>query len=189
MGLEIRIVDPHDQDLPPGEIGEILLRGPHMSPGYLNQPDVTADTYRGGWLHTGDLGRMDEDGYLYIVDRKKDMIISGGFNIYSREVEIFLDSHPAVLESAIIGHPDEKWGEICKACVVTKSGYEKPSPEELVDYCIREGLPRYKAPKIVAFMDSLPKNENKKIVKKEIKKMSLSGDPKYQGVRVRREKP
>ncbi|MCG6536910.1 MAG: AMP-binding protein, partial [Syntrophales bacterium LBB04] len=186
IGLEIRIVGPLDQDLPPGEIGEILLRGPHMSPGYLNQPDVTAETYRGGWLHTGDLGKMDEHGYLYIVDRKKDMIISGGFNIYSREVELFLDSHPAVLESAIIGHPDEKWGEICKACVVTKSGYEKPTPEELVEYCIREGLPRYKAPKIVAFMDRLPKNENKKILKKEIKKMSLSGDPKYQGVRVQK---
>lgn len=187
MGLEIRIVDSVDQDLPRGEIGEILLRGPHMSPGYLNQPNVTAETYRGGWLHTGDLGRMDEDGYLFILDRKKDMIISGGFNIYSREVEVFLDSHPAVLESAIIGHPDEKWGEVCKACVVIRSGYEKPTPEELVNYCIGEGLPRYKAPKIVVFMDSLPKNENKKIVKKEIKKMSLSGDSKWQGVWVKRE--
>ncbi|MEW6665307.1 MAG: long-chain fatty acid--CoA ligase [Thermodesulfobacteriota bacterium] len=189
IGVEIRIVDPLDQDLPPGEIGEILLRGPHMSPGYLNQPDVTAETYRGGWLHTGDLGKWDRDGYLYIVDRKKDMIISGGFNIYSREVEIFLDSHPAVLESAIIGHPDEKWGEVCKACVVTRAGYERPTPEELVDYCVREGLPRYKAPKIVAFMDSLPKNENKKILKKEIKALSLSGDPRYKGVRVKRDKP
>jgi len=188
MGLEIRIVDQLDHDLPPGEIGEILLRGPHMSPGYLNQPDVTAETYRGGWLHTGDLGRMDKDGYLYIVDRKKDMIISGGFNIYSREVELFLDRHPAVLESAVIGHPDEKWGEICKACIVIKSGHEKPTPEELVDHCIRQGLPRYKAPKIVSFMESLPKNENKKIVKKDLKAMSLSGDPRSEGVWLTKKK-
>ena len=186
IGVELRVVDPLDRDLPRGEVGEILVRGPHMSPGYLNQPDVTAEVYRNGWLHTGDLGRMDEDGYLYIVDRKKDMIISGGFNIYSREVEIFLDSHPAVLESAIVGHPDEKWGEVCKAFVVSRSGFEPPSADELVDYCIREGLPSYKAPKIVAFVDGLPKNENKKIVKKEIKRMSLSGDPKYEGVRVKK---
>ena len=188
IGVEIRIVDKTDQDLPPGEIGEILLRGPHMSPGYLHLPDVTAETYRGGWLHTGDLGKMDEEGYLYIVDRKKDMIISGGFNIYSREVEVFLDQHPAVLESAVIGHPDDKWGEICKACIVIKSGYEKPTSEELVDYCVQEGLPRYKAPKIVLFMESLPKNENKKIVKKDLKNMSLSGDPRFEGVWVKKEK-
>jgi acyl-CoA synthetase (AMP-forming)/AMP-acid ligase II len=188
IGVEIRIVDETDQDLAPEEIGEILLRGPHVSPGYLGLPDVTAQTYRGGWMHTGDLGKMDEEGYLYIVDRKKDMIISGGFNIYSREVEIFLDRHPSVLESAVIGHPDDKWGEVCKACIVLKSGWERPTPEELVDYCIREGLPRYKAPKIVLFMETLPKNENKKIVKKDLKTMSLSGDPRFEGVRVKKEK-
>jgi len=188
IGVEIRIVDRTDQDLAPGEIGEILLRGAHVSPGYLHQHDMTAETYRGGWLHTGDLGKMDEEGYLYIVDRKKDMIISGGFNIYSREVEVFLDRHPAVLESAVIGHPDDKWGEICKACIVLKSGQEKPTPEELVDYCIQEGLPRYKAPKIVLYMESLPKNENKKIVKKDLKTMSLSGDPRFEGVWLNKEK-
>jgi len=188
IGVEIRIVDKTDKDLAPGEIGEILLRGAHVSPGYLHQHDMTAETYRGGWLHTGDLGKMDQEGYLYIVDRKKDMIISGGFNIYSREVEVFLDAHPAVLESAVIGHPDDKWGEICKACIVLKSGCERPAPEALIEYCIREGLPRYKAPKIVLFMESLPKNENKKIVKKDLKTMSLSGDPRFEGVWVNIEK-
>lgn len=188
IGVEMRIVDETDQDLAPEEIGEILLRGPHVSPGYLHLPEVTKDTYRGGWMHTGDLGRMDKEGYLYIVDRKKDMIISGGFNIYSREVELFLDRHPAVLESAVIGHPDDKWGEICKACIVLRPGCEKPTPEALVDYCIREGLPRYKAPKIVLFMESLPKNENRKIIKKDLKTMSLSGDPRFEGVRMSKER-
>ncbi len=188
MGVEIRIVDDNDQDVLPGEIGEIILRGPHVSPGYLNLPETTAQIYRGGWLHTGDLGKMDEERYLYIVDRKKDMIISGGFNIYSREVEIFLDRHPAVLESAVIGHPDDTWGEICKACVVIKPGSQKPTPEELVNHCIQEGLPRYKAPKIVLYMESLPMNENKKIVKKDLKRMSLSGDPRFEGVWVKKDK-
>jgi long-chain acyl-CoA synthetase len=188
IGVEIRIVDEADQDLAPEQIGEIVLRGPHVSPGYLGLPDITAQTYRGGWMHTGDLGKMDREGYLYIVDRKKDMIISGGFNIYSREVEIFLDRHPSVLESAVIGHPDDKWGEVCKACIVIKSGCKMPTPEELVDYCIQEGLPRYKAPKIILFMETLPKNENKKIVKKDLKTMSLSGDPRFEGVRVKKEK-
>jgi acyl-CoA synthetase (AMP-forming)/AMP-acid ligase II len=185
IGVEVRVVDEFDKDVKVGEIGEILLKGPHISPGYLNLPEVTAETYRGGWLHTGDLGKFDGDGFLYIVDRQKDMIISGGFNIYSREVEIVLDSHPAVLESAVIGHPDEKWGEVCKACVVLKTNTESVTAEELVDFCIREGLPRYKAPKIVVFMNSLPKNENKKIVKKELKMCSLSMGPEFQGVRVK----
>jgi acyl-CoA synthetase (AMP-forming)/AMP-acid ligase II len=185
IGVEIRIADGNDKDVPLGDIGEILLKGPHISPGYLNLPDVTAETYGGGWLHTGDLGRMDEDGFLYIVDRKKDMIISGGFNIYSREVEVFLDSHPAVLESAVIGYPDEKWGEVCKACVVLKPGHDRPSAEQIVKYCIQEGLPKYKAPKIVVFLESLPKNENKKIVKKELKRMSVSGDPRFAGMWVK----
>lgn len=184
IGVEIKIVDRSDREVAPGNIGEILLKGPHISPGYLNLPDVTRESYRGEWLHTGDLGKVDEDGFLYIVDRKKDMIISGGFNIYSREVEVFLDSHPAVLESAVIGHPDEKWGEVCKACVVLKSEREKPTAEEIVDHCIREGLPRYKAPKMVVFMDSLPKNENKKIMKKELKNMSLSDRPQLESVKV-----
>lgn len=176
LGTEIRIVDEQDRDLPTGDIGQILLRSPHISIGYHNLPEETARTYRGGWLHTGDLGRFDQAGYLYVVDRKKDMIISGGFNIYSREVEMNLDSHPAVLESAVIGLPDEKWGEICMAFVVTRAEFERPSPQELIDHCIAEGLPKYKTPKLISFLDSLPKNENNKIIKKTLKKIALSND-------------
>ncbi len=169
IGLEIRIVDENDTDVPPGRIGEILLRSPHISPGYLNLTEATARTYKGGWLHTGDLGYRDPGGYLYIVDRKKDMIISGGFNIYSREVEIFLDSHPAVLESAVIGVDDEKWGEAVKAFVVLKKENAKPSERILMDFCNESGLSSYKIPKLIRFIESLPKNENGKIIKKDLK--------------------
>jgi acyl-CoA synthetase (AMP-forming)/AMP-acid ligase II len=169
IGLEIRIVDENDADVPLGQIGEILLRSPHISPGYLNLSEATEETYKGGWLHTGDLGRQDQGGYLYIIDRKKDMIISGGFNIYSREVEIFVDSHPAVLESAVIGVADEKWGEVVKAIVVLKKVKTKPAEQELIDFCLNRGLSKYKAPKIIRFVDRLPKNENGKIIKKDLK--------------------
>jgi len=171
IGLEICIVDDNDADVPAGRIGEILLRSPHISPGYLNLPEETAQTYRGGWLHTGDLGCKDQGGYIYIVDRKKDMIISGGFNIYSREVEIFFDSHPAVLESAVIGVSDDKWGEAVKAFIVLKRDTEQPLEQELVEFCINRGLSRYKAPKVIRFIESLPKNENGKIIKKTLKEM------------------
>lgn len=184
LGVEIRIVDDKDCDLPRGEIGEILLRSPHISIGYYNMPKETADTFRGGWLHTGDLGRFDEDGYLYIVDRKKDMIISGGFNIYSREVEMSLDSHPAVLESAVIGLPDEKWGEICVAFVVTKDGTSTTGNRELTEHCIAEGLPKYKVPKLIYFLESLPKNENNKIIKNKLKEIVLNSDSYLKGVAI-----
>ena len=169
IGLEIRVVDENDADVPAGQIGEILLRSPHISPGYLNLTEATEETYRGGWLHTGDLGCQDQGGYLYIVDRKKDMIISGGFNIYSREVEIFLDSHPAVLESAVIGVPDTKWGEAVKAFIVVKKDKNPPKELELVDFCLQKGLSRYKVPKLIRLIESLPKNENGKIIKKDLK--------------------
>jgi acyl-CoA synthetase (AMP-forming)/AMP-acid ligase II len=169
LGVELRIVDENDQDLLQGEVGEILLRGFHISAGYLNRIQDTAEAYRGGWLHTGDLGRLDEDGYVFIVDRKKDMIISGGFNIYSREVELYLESHPAVLECAVVGHPDEKWGEICKACIVLKKDADPPGDQDLVDWCLEKGLSRYKLPKILRYLDSLPKNENNKIIKSALK--------------------
>ncbi|MEJ2164591.1 MAG: long-chain fatty acid--CoA ligase [Desulfobacterales bacterium] len=172
LGVEVRIVDDNDEDLPAGQIGEILLRSPHISPGYLNLPGATAETYKDGWLHTGDLGYRDAGGYLFIVDRKKDMIISGGFNIYSREVEIFLDSHPAVLESAVIGAPDEKWGEAVKAFIVVKKDKIPPQGQELVEFCLQKGLSRYKVPKLITFIDRLPKNENGKIIKKNLKMLS-----------------
>lgn len=170
LGREIRIVDDYDQDVPIGATGEILIRGAHVSPGYLNLPDLTSEVYRGGWLHTGDLAYEDEDGYIYIVDRKKDMIISGGFNIYCREVEIFLDSHPEILESAVIGEPDMKWGEIVKACVVLKDSKKRIEENEIIEYCAQRGLSRYKLPRIICIVDKLPKNENNKIMKRELKK-------------------
>lgn len=169
IGIEIRIVDNNDEDLPAGQIGEILLRSPHISPGYLNLSNVTADTYKDGWLHTGDLGYLDPGGYLFIVDRKKDMIISGGFNIYSREVEIFLDSHPTVLESAVIGVPDAKWGEAVKAFIVVKKDIKPAQAQEIINHCLTKGLSRYKIPKIITFIESLPKNENGKISKKDLR--------------------
>jgi acyl-CoA synthetase (AMP-forming)/AMP-acid ligase II len=171
LGLEVKIVDENDVEVPVGQIGEIILRSPHISPGYLNLSEATEETYKGGWLHTGDLGYKDHSGYIFIVDRKKDMIISGGFNIYSREVEFFLDSHPAVLESAVIGVPEDKWGEVVKAFVVLKKDKDKPTERELIDFCIKKGLTRYKAPKLVRFIDSLPKNENRKIIKKDLKRL------------------
>jgi long-chain acyl-CoA synthetase len=169
LGVEVRIVNDNDEDLPAGQIGEILLRSPHISPGYLNLPEATEETYKDGWLHTGDLGYRDPGGYLFIVDRKKDMIISGGFNIYSREVEIFLDSHPAILESAVIGVPDAKWGEAVKAFIVVKKDKDPPKGQEIVDFCRQKGLSRYKVPKLITFIDCLPKNENGKISKKDLK--------------------
>jgi acyl-CoA synthetase (AMP-forming)/AMP-acid ligase II len=164
-------VNENDENVPMGQIGEIILRSPHISPGYLNLPEVTEQTYKGGWLHTGDLGYRDGGGYHYIVDRKKDMIISGGFNIYSREVEIFLDSHPSVLESAVIGAPDEKWGEMVKAFVVLKKDKDKPTDQELMDFCIEKGLTKYKVPKLIRFIGSLPKNENRKIIKMDLENL------------------
>ena len=171
LGVEVKIVNEEDVELPDGQVGEIILRSPHVSPGYLNLPEIVKETHRSGWLHTGDLGYKDQGGYIFIVDRKKDMIISGGFNIYSREVEIFLDSHPAVFESSVIGVPDEKWGEVVKGFVVTKKNKDEPTEQELIDFCINKGLTRYKAPKIIKFIEGLPKNENRKIVKKDLKSL------------------
>ncbi|MEN8194228.1 MAG: AMP-binding protein [Bacteroidota bacterium] len=168
LGVEVEIVNEEDVELPDGQVGEIILRSPHVSPGYLNLPKIEKNTHRDKWLHTGDLGYKDQDGYIFIVGRMKDMIISGGFNIYSREVEIVLDSHPDVLESSVIGVPDEKWGEVVKAFVAIKKDKKKPKEQELIDFCINKGLTRYKAPKMIKFIESLPKNENRKIVKKDL---------------------
>lgn len=170
LGREIRIVDDCDRDVPIGEVGEIIIRGPHVSPQYLNLPEITKEIHRGGWLHTGDLAYEDEDGYIYIVDRKKDMIISGGFNIYCREVEIFLDSHPSVLESAVVGKPDDKWGEIVQAFVVLKECENRPTEQDLIEFCASKGLTRYKLPRKLCFIDELPKNENRKIMKRQLEK-------------------
>lgn len=165
-GVELRIVDENDRDVPVGEVGEIIARGPNIMKGYYNMPDATATTLRNGWLHTGDMGRFDEDGYLYIVERKKDLIIRGGFNIYPRDVEEVLNSHPAVIESAVIGVPSERMGEEVKAFVVKRGEVDA---ETLKAYC-REKLANYKTPGELEFLDILPRNGVGKIDKKELRK-------------------
>lgn len=131
--------------------------------GYWNKPEATEETLRGGWLHTGDLASMDEDGYLYLAGRKKDMIIRGGENIYPVEIENVLHSHPKILESAVVGVPDDYWGEIVKAVIILKPGQQATS-EEIMDYC-REKLASYKKPAIIEFVDALPKNAMQKVLK------------------------
>jgi len=163
MGVEVRVVDLMDRELPPGEVGEVVARGDNIMKGYWNQAAITADTLRGGWLHTGDIGTFDARGYLYILDRKKDMIKPGGENVYSPEVESMIASHPEVLEVAVIGLADEKWGEAIKAVVVRRPG-SVLTEAELIEYC-RERMAHFKCPASVDFMDALPKGGTGKVQK------------------------
>ena len=163
MGVEVRVVDLMDRELPPGEVGEVVARGDSIMKGYWNRPNITAETLRGGWLHTGDIGMFDARGYLYILDRKKDMIKPGGENVYSPEVESMIASHPEVLEVAVIGLPDEKWGEAIKAVVVRRPG-SALTEQGLIDYC-RERMAHFKCPVSVDFMDTLPKGGTGKVQK------------------------
>ncbi|HZU65727.1 MAG TPA: long-chain fatty acid--CoA ligase [Ktedonobacteraceae bacterium] len=165
-GVELMIVDDNDQPVPTGEVGEIVARGPNIMQGYYNMPEETRVALRNGWLHTGDMGRLDEDGYLYIVERKKDLIIRGGFNIYPRDVEEVLNRHPAVIESAVIGIPSERMGEEVKAFVVTR---EEVDAETLKAFC-RESLANYKTPSEIEFVRALPRNLVGKIDKKELRR-------------------
>lgn len=166
---DARIVDPEDGVTvkPPGEVGELLLAGPQIMKAYWNKPDETAKMLRDGWLYTGDLCRVDEDGYHFIVGRKKDMIISSGFNVYPDEIDQVLTAHPAVLEAASIGIPDEKRGESIKSFVVLRPGM-RASVEELLVYC-REQLAPYKVPREVEFRDSLPRSSVLKILRRELR--------------------
>jgi acyl-CoA synthetase (AMP-forming)/AMP-acid ligase II len=161
--VELRVVDNQDRDVPIGQVGEVVARGKKIMKGYWKNPKATEETLRGGWLHTGDLVSMDEDGYLYLAGRKKDMIIRGGENIYPVEVEEVLHTHPKVLESAVIGVADSYWGEVVKAIIVLKPG-QKATPEEITEFC-REKLASYKKPTTVEFVDSLPKNAVGKVLK------------------------
>lgn len=167
-GVEVRIVNDAGADCPPDEPGEILIRGPIMMRGYWNNSNATIETLRGGWLHTGDMGKFDEDGYIYLVDRKKDMIVSGGENIYSREVEEALYQHEAVANAAVIGVPDEKWGEAVRAVVQLRDGASATSAD-LIAHC-RNHIAGYKCPKSVVFADELPKLPSGKINKIEIRR-------------------
>jgi long-chain acyl-CoA synthetase len=165
-GFQARIVDDNDKDVVRGEVGELVIMGPGVMKEYLNQPEATAKTLRGGWLHTGDLARMDEGGYIYIVDRKKEMIIRGGYNVYPREIEEVLYKHPGVLEGAVIGVPHADLGEEVAAAVVLRPGV-KISPDELRQYVKNQVAP-YKYPRIIKFVSELPKTSTGKILKREI---------------------
>ncbi|MHB1044354.1 MAG: acyl-CoA synthetase [Eubacteriales bacterium] len=172
-GVRVRVVNDKGGDVIPGEIGEIIIAGDNIMSEYWKLPSATAETIRDGWLYSGDMATMDKDGYVYIVDRRKDMIISGGYNIYPREVEEVLYRHPAVLEAAVIGVPDEKWGEAVKAVVVCKPGV-KVAEEELIAFC-QANLAGFKKPRSVDFMEELPKSANGKILKREISRKYWEG--------------
>jgi long-chain acyl-CoA synthetase len=170
-GVEMAILDPDtDRPLAAGEVGEICARGPNVMLGYHNMPEDTARTLRGGWLHTGDLGHMDEDGCVFVVDRLKDMIIRGGFNIYPRDVEEVLYAHPAVAEASVVGIPDPMYGEEVEAFVVCSIGADA-TEDELLAFC-RERLAKYKAPKRVMFLPQLPKNQVGKVLKRELRELA-----------------
>ncbi|MEO7021621.1 MAG: long-chain fatty acid--CoA ligase [Ktedonobacteraceae bacterium] len=161
-----RIVDGEERDVAPGEVGELILAGPHVCSGYWRRPEATAEANHGGWWHTGDLVRCDSEGYYYIVGRKKDMIISGGENVYPAEIEGVIVTHPGVLEVSVIAQPDLRWGEIGVAIVVPREP-DSLSSEEILNYCAGK-LARYKIPKIVRFAETLPRNAMGKVVKAEL---------------------
>jgi long-chain acyl-CoA synthetase len=167
LGVEVRCVDDDDRFLPIGERGEIVIRGPNVMKGYYSRPEATEEAMRHGWFHTGDIGTIDAEGYVSIVDRKKDMIIRGGFNVYPRELEEVLLTHPAVSLAAVIGIPDERLGEEVKAFVVRRPGAEL-TEEELVEWC-REQMAAYKYPRHIEFRDALPVSSTGKILKRELK--------------------
>ncbi|MRR18499.1 MAG: acid--CoA ligase, partial [Deltaproteobacteria bacterium] len=167
MHLETRVVDEDMKDVQPGEIGELIIRGPNVMTGYWNRPEATADAFRGGWFHSGDLARIDEDAYLYIVDRSKDMYISGGENVYPAEVENAIYEIPEIGEAAVIGVPDEKWGEVGKAVVTVKPG--KTLSEEQIITHLKERLAKFKVPAGVIFVDALPRNAMGKVLKNTLR--------------------
>jgi fatty-acyl-CoA synthase len=167
LGTEIRIVDERDRPVATGELGEVCIRGPQVMREYWNRPDATKEALTGGWMHTGDAGRVDDDGYLYIQDRVKDMIVSGAENVYPREIEEVLFAHDAVADAAVIGIPDEKWGEAVLAFIVRAAGADV-SAEELLEYC-RGQLAGYKQPRGIEFLDELPRNPSGKVLKKDLR--------------------
>ncbi len=167
FSCHVRVVDQGDNDVKPGELGEIIGRGPNVMQGYWKRPKETEEALKNGWLHTGDIGTVDEDGYIYVIDRKKDLIISGGENISPHEVEDALHMHPAVHECAVVGVPDDRWGEQVKAVVVLRKGTEV-TEEELINFCSKY-LARYKMPRSVDFVESLPKDPVGKIQKRIIR--------------------
>jgi len=165
-GVEMRVVDEDDNEVAQGEIGEIAIRGHNIMKGYWQRPEATAEAMRGGWFHSGDMARVDEEGYFFIVDRKKDLIIRGGYNVYPREVEEVLYEHPKIREAAVVGVPHDEWGEEIGAAVVLHEG-EELTPQEVSEY-VKDRIAAYKYPRAVWFLDDLPKGPTGKILKREI---------------------
>jgi len=163
----VKVVDENDNELPPGEVGEVVTRSDCVMEGYWQNPAANAETLRGGWLHTGDLGSLDEDGFLTLRDRSKDMIISGGSNIYPREIEEVLLRHPAVAECSVVGRTHAEWGEEVVAFIVKKAPLETADLDRL---CL-ENIARFKRPKDYRFIEALPKNNYGKILKTELRKL------------------
>ncbi|MBH1964134.1 MAG: AMP-binding protein [Comamonadaceae bacterium] len=172
-GTEIRIVDSADQELPPGEVGELVTRGPNVMRHYLGRPDATAEALRGGWLHTGDLGYRDDEGYVFLVDRKKDMIIRGGENIYSTEIEQVLTMHPDIAAAAVIGINNEVFGEEVQACLVAHEGARQLSLQEIQAHC-EQHLAKFKLPVAVHYIGVMPQTATGKIQKGELRTMLMS---------------
>ena len=166
-GVEMCIVDAEDRALSDGERGEICIRGHNIMKGYWKRPDATKESMRGGWFHSGDIGVRDQDGCYWIVDRKKDMILRGGFNVYPREVEEVLYGHEAIVEAAVLGVPHERHGEEVKAVVALAPG-QQLTADELVAWC-KERLAAYKYPRLIEFVDALPKGPTGKILKRELR--------------------
>ncbi|OQX57321.1 hypothetical protein B5M50_05960 [candidate division KSB1 bacterium 4484_219] len=166
-GVNVKVVDENGKELPPNKEGEIIVSGPNVMKGYLNRPEATKEVLKQDWFYTGDIGKIDEDGYIYILDRKKDLIIKGGFNVYPREVEELLLYHPKVKEVAVIGVPDSIQGEEVKAYVVLKDG-KRASKDEIINYC-QEHMALYKCPKYVVFLRQLPKSPAGRVLKRRLK--------------------
>jgi acyl-CoA synthetase (AMP-forming)/AMP-acid ligase II len=163
LNVEVKVVDETGQEVPTGEVGEVIVKGYHIMKGYWNLPQATAEALKDGWIHTGDMGYFDSKDYLFLVDRKRDVIISGAFNIYPKEVEDAIVTHPHVKEVAVIGVPDEKWGEAVKAVVVPKEGAQI-TEQEIIDYC-RDHMASFKKPKSVDVVKELPRNPYGKVLK------------------------
>ncbi|ADG83530.1 long-chain-fatty-acid--CoA ligase [Thermincola potens] len=165
-GVEVKIIDEKGNEVPRNTPGELCFKGPNVMKGYWNRPEATAEALKDGWMHSGDIGYMDEEGYIFIMDRKKDLVIVGGLNVYPREIEEVIYTHPKVAEAAVVGVANDLRGEIVKAFVVLKEG-ETATERELIKYC-QERLANYKLPKVVEFRDALPKNSTGKILKREL---------------------
>ena len=173
IGYEIMIADAEDNALEPGAVGEVLIRGDSVMSGYWNRPDATEQTLSGGWLHSGDMGRMDEDGYIYIVDRKNDLIVSGGENIYPAEVENIISAHPDVVEVAVVGVPDERWVEAVKAILAVRTDADL-AEADIIEFC-RGKLGGFKIPKSVDFVDELPRTPTGKVKKNVLREPYWAG--------------